>query len=134
MRVLRRIRPGGVPARSAGKEQRTTLRFDVHGGLDGHLVTTNRPMAIKNLGLGGFAADVAIPVAAGSHLVRFTTSDRTATLLETRSVYCRPIREPGVARRYAAGFEFVRPPQDVDRAVKVILQQVTQLRLGLRWV
>jgi len=125
--------PASVAARSEGKEEhRTALRFDVHGRLTGHLVTSNQPVTIQNFGLGGFGAELSEPVA-GSHLVRFTTGNNSETVLETRSVYCRPIRGAG-ARRFTAGFEFVRPPQDVDRAVKAILQQVTQLRLGLRWV
>jgi len=125
--------PANITVRSEGKEHRTALRFDVHGRLAGHLVTSNQPVVIQNFGPGGFGAEVQEPVAPGTHLVRFTTTDNSATVLETRSIYCRPIRGTGTPR-FAAGFEFVRPPQDVDRAVKTILQQVTQLSLGLRWV
>jgi hypothetical protein len=125
--------PGRFAAPSEGSEQRTALRFDVHGRLAGELVASSQRVDMQNFGLGGFAIEVSRPIDGGSHLVRLTTPDSTTTVFETHNVYCRPLRGAG-AQRFAAGFEFVRPPQHVDRAIKTILQKVTQLRLGLRWV
>ena len=129
-----KVLPARIVARSEGKEQRTSLRFDTQGRLAGHLVSSNRPLTIQNLGLGGFSAEVNSPVAAGTHVVQFVTPDRKSTLLEARSVYCQPVRNADGGARFTAGFEFMRPPQDVDRSIRTILQQVTQLRLGMMWV
>jgi fructose 1,6-bisphosphatase len=112
------------------KDHRTALRFDARGRLAGHLVGSNQPVFVVNIGLGGFAVEGAEPVAAGPHIVRFTTSDHRATLLEARSVYCRPTPRVDGARRFAAGFEFIRPPRHVDQTIKGILELVGQLRLG----
>ncbi len=133
MGELRSMLPARVVDRSEGKEQRTALRFDTYGRLSAQLVVSQRPMAIRNVGLGGFSADVDIPVSGGGHVVQLITPDRKTTLLEARNVYCLPLRaEPGRGR-YSAGFEFVRPPE-TDRAIKGVLQQITQLRLGRMWV
>jgi len=129
-----KLLPGRKVVRSEGKEQRTSLRFDTQGRLAGLLVSTNRPLTIRNLGLGGFLAEVDGPVTAGSHIVQLVTPDRKTTVLEARRVYCQPVRVGDRASRFAAGFEFVRPPQDLDRSIRVMLQQVTQLRLGMMWV
>jgi hypothetical protein len=129
-----RVLPARIVARSEGKEQRTSLRFDTQGRLTGHLVSSNRPLTIGNFGLGGFSAHADGPVAAGSHIVQLVTPDRKSTLLEARNVYCQPVRQADGRSRFAAGFEFVRPPQDIDSALRGILQQVTQLRLGMMWV
>ena len=128
---LRRVQQTRVLERSEGKELRTTLRFDATGRLAGHLVSLDRAVSIKDIGLGGFASEAPEPVAPGhKHFVRFTAPDRTSTVLETRSVYCRPspVTE-GSPPSYVTGFEFVRPPQDVDRAVRLMIEQVSSLRL-----
>ena len=118
------------PGPLAGRENRTTLRFEARGRIAGHLIGSNQPVFVLNLSLGGFAAEVPDAVAPGAHVVRLTTADHTATLLEARRVYCRPVARPDGSRRYLAGFEFIRPPQNVDLAIRTILEQVTELRLG----
>ena len=112
------------------REHRITLRFEARGRLSGHLIGSIQPVFVLNLGLGGFGAEVPGPVAPGPHIVRLTTPDHTATLLEAWRVYCRPTPRQDGSRRYTAGFEFIRPPQNVDLAIKAILEQVTELRLG----
>jgi hypothetical protein len=129
-----KVLPARIVARSEGKEQRTSLRFAAQGRLTGHLVSSNRPLTIQNVGPGGFSAEADRPVAAGSHIVQLITPDRKSTLLEARNVYCQLMRSGEGGSRFVAGFEFVRPSQDVDSALRGILQQVTQLRLGMMWV
>ncbi len=119
-----------TPARRHGPEKRTTLRFDAQGRLAGHLVGSNQPIFIQNLSLGGFAGEVSEPLPDTSHVVRLTTPDHMSTLLEARTVHCRPMRAADGTRRFTAGFEFVRPPLDVDRTIRGLLQRVTDLRLG----
>jgi hypothetical protein len=130
MGEIRRLPSAGSGLPSDVKDQRTALRFDARGRLAGHLVGSNQPVFVVNIGLGGFAVEGAEPVAAGPHIVRFTTPDRQATLLEARSVYCRPTPRADGTRRFAAGFEFIRPPRHVDQTITGILEQVAQLRLG----
>ena len=113
------------------REQRTTLRFEARGRIAGHLIGSNQPVFVINMSLGGFAAAAATPIAPGPHIVRLTTLDQTATLLEARRVYCRRSDDEDEGRRFIAGFEFIRPPQHTDMAIKGILEQVIELRLGL---
>ncbi len=128
----RRLPQASVLEGSEGKELRTTLRFDAKGRLAGHLVSLNQAVTIKDIGLGGFAIEASEPFAPGhKHFVRFTAPDNTSTVLETRSVHCRPSRvTDGSPPGFIAGFEFVRPPQDVDRSVKMMIEQVSSLRLS----
>jgi hypothetical protein len=118
----------GPPA--GRREQRTTLRFHARGRVAGHLIGSNQPVFVLNVSLGGFAAEASEAIAAGSHIVRLTTPDQTATLLEARRVYCRQSDQPLSSRRFTAGFEFIRPPVYTDLAIKSILEQVTELRLA----
>ncbi len=130
MGEIRHIRPLSAGGRGTGPEKRTALRFDAKGRLAGHLVGSNQPIVVQNLSLDGFGAEVSEPLPDSSHVVRLTTQDHMSTLLEARHVYCRPTRATDGTRRYSAGFEFVRPPQDVDRTIRELLQRVTDLRLG----
>lgn len=130
MGEIRHLTPSTATGRRYGPEKRTALRFDARGRLAGHLVGSNQPIFIQNLSLGGFTAEVSEPLPDSSHVVRLTTPDHTSTLLEARTVYCRPTREADGTRRYSAGFEFVRPPQNVDSTIRGLLQRVTDLRLG----
>jgi hypothetical protein len=107
-----------------------TLRFNVAGRIAGHLLSSNRSIALHDLGLGGFSAEVAWPVPAGPYVVQLVTPDNKSTLLQARSVYCRPSADG----RYWAGFEFARRAYESDRAIKRMLQLVTPLRLGMMWV
>ena len=129
MGELRQVRPM-ARNRAAGPEKRTALRFGTRGRLAGHLVSSNQPIFVQNVGLGGFGAELSSPLPAGTHIVRLTPNDHPATLLEARTAFCRPVTAADGTRRFHAGFEFVRPPQDVDRSIKDILQRVTNLRLG----
>lgn len=130
MGEIRYLTPSITARPRTGPEKRTALRFDAKGRLAGHLIGSNQPIFIQNLSLGGFAGEVSEPLPDSSHIVRLTTPDRMSTLLEARHVYCRPTRAADGTRRFSAGFEFVRPPQDVDRTIRGLLQSVTDLRLG----
>lgn len=130
MGEIRYMTPSTAGRRRAGPEKRTALRFEAKGRLAGHLIGSNQPIVIENLSLGGFAGEVSEPLPDHSHIVRLTTPDQVSTLLEARHIYCRPTRAADGTRRFSAGFEFVRPPQDVDRTIRDLLQSVTNLRLG----
>ncbi len=130
MGELRQVR-SGTGSRPAGPEKRTALRFDARGRLAGHLVSSNQALFIHDVGLGGFGAELHAPLPPGTHIVRLTPTDHPSTLFEARTAHCRPIAAPDGTRRFLAGFEFVRPPLDVDRSIKDILQRVANLHLGV---
>jgi hypothetical protein len=130
MGEVRYLIPSSVARPRTGPEKRTALRFDAKGRLAGHLIGSNLPIFIQNLSLGGFAGEVSEPLPDSSHIVRLTTPDLLSTLLEARHIYCRPTRGADGTRRFWAGFEFVRPPQDVDRTIRSLLQSVTDLQMG----
>jgi hypothetical protein len=112
------------------EEQRTSLRFAATGRLTASVGSSGDPVAVRDVGLGGFAVESPEPIPAGLHKVRLTARGETSPGLEGRRVYCQAAPARGAAR-FTAGFEFVRAMETADREVKVLIQNITGLRFAL---
>jgi hypothetical protein len=112
--------------RHAVKDQRRSPRLEVLGQLDGHVVSLDHQVRMRDLSLGGFAAESEKPFRPGSiHRFRITTNTGAATELWVRAAYCRH-QGTGEPARFLTGFEFMRAEKPgVRGAIDAIIDSVT---------
>lgn len=92
-------------------ERRKTIRFRT-AAISVRSDDTRMPLALVDLGLGGFSTQSAGPLPVGATMqFRFATLDgKWATTLAARSVYSRPgAQAPSDAAQFLSGFEFLNP-------------------------
>jgi hypothetical protein len=105
------------PARAS---RRRDIRIQILGQLYGQVVALDLPLAVQNLGAGGFAVDSPIPFQTGTmHQFQFTLDDGRTVKLDARAVHCLRVRVAGGSARYLVGLEFVRPSEDSAAAAAI---------------
>lgn len=120
----------GSPATHAGQERRKHPRFPTHGQLLGWVPAAQRPVAIRDIGFGGFATETVEPLPVGTvQSVRFTTKTDRSTVLQAKSLHSWPSCMQDGSPCYVTGFEFVVDPTDAQRDITMLIEQVTSIGL-----
>lgn len=114
--------PGTGPA-PRGRERRRAARFETVGDLPGqtHL---DEPLALLDISLGGFSAEVPIPLTPGvKYPVRFMFDDHVVVLSAT-VIYCSGRKDGDTSPYYVCGFAFVeQSARDREAIVRAVNTQ-----------
>jgi hypothetical protein len=122
--------PPHTPAGPNGPDRRKHPRFPTHGRLLGWVPEAKRPVAIRDIGFGGFAAETVDPLPIGSvHHIRFTTKSDRSAVLAAKSLHCWPSCMEDGSPCYVTGFEFIAEPPDAQRDITMLIEQVTSIGL-----
>jgi hypothetical protein len=110
--------PAASPQQATNR--RRDIRIQILGQLYGQVVALDLPLAVQNLGAGGFAVDSPIPFRTGTmHQFQFTLDGGRSVKLEAQAMHCLRVRVAGSSTRYLAGFEFVRASEDTEAAAAI---------------
>jgi hypothetical protein len=114
-----------------GPDRRRYPRFETMGRVVGTLLSVDLPVRVRDVGFGGFAIETVEPVVPGQiHRVRLTTADDWSTVVEARSLHCRPSCAADGTPRYVTGFALVTPEApDTQRGVARIIESITSLQM-----
>jgi hypothetical protein len=105
---------------------RGSPRLEVHSVLTGQLVQGNVPLAVHDLGFGGFSVEGPIAFTAGSqHAFRFTTSGGMSILLTAEAIYSRPMDERNGMAWFLSGFRYVINSPEAEDAVQILIDAAT---------
>jgi hypothetical protein len=108
---------------ATGSERRRFPRFRVREKLLGHLLETDRPVRIRDIGFGGFATETVEPLPVGRVVaVRFTSPDDRSAVLEAESLHSWPSCADDGTPCYVTGFRFTEgsPRQQVEQLVETV--------------
>ena len=119
------------PTELTGPDRRRFPRFETMGRVVGTLLLLDLPVRVRDVGFGGFAIETVDPVLPGQlHRVRLTTNDDASTIVEAKSLHCRPSCAPDGSPRYVTGFALVTPDSpDTQRAMGRIIEAITSLQM-----
>jgi hypothetical protein len=110
------------------RERRRHTRYLVFDRLLGNLLGEDLPVRIRDVSVGGFAAETPDPLPADVHqAVRFIAADDWSIVIEARSVYTRPSVSAEGHPLYVTGFSFASAP--ASDAVRRLLEKVTSIGL-----
>ena len=102
-------------------ERRRTPRLDLLADYEGHLVTLDEPVHLRQVGQGGMVVATAVPISPTvEHEFRFSLGDR-AVHVRTRVIHSRvQVREDVVT--YLTGVEFLDPAPEVRALISEFLR------------
>jgi hypothetical protein len=112
-------------------DRRKSPRLLVRGRLLGCLLETDRPVRIREIGLGGFVTETIDPLPVSvRHEVRFTTEDDESAVIAAVSLHSWPSCASDGTPCFVTGFEF-RPddPVEAQRVVRMLIEKVTAVGL-----
>lgn len=94
---------------SSERDRRRYPRRESRGLLVGHVLPTEAPLVVRDLSLGGFAAESAAPFTPGaSYGFRLSATDGPQLELRAAAVHCRLSEVASDGRPvYITGFEFL---------------------------
>lgn len=112
-------------------ERRKSPRLPVRGRLLGCLVESDRPVRIREIGIGGFATETLEPLPVQvRHAVRFTAADDASAVIPAVSVHSWPSCASDGTPCFVTGFEFSPDdPLKAQQAVKMLIEKVTSVGL-----
>jgi len=119
-------RPDRLPGLSStSHDRRRALRLEALNRLHVRLVVQDRPVIVREIGLGGFSIEAPLPFAIGSvHEFEFGIDGTPPVRLTGRTAHCR--RLPGAAdvAYYIAGFAFADQSDVATAAVEELFDRV----------
>jgi hypothetical protein len=108
----------------APAERRQFPRVKVMSMLHGYWVELDLPVTIRELSLGGFSVESAIPFPVGfDHTFLFSAADGRETLIRSCCRHSR-MEETDRGTTCVAGFEFLPQPEE---QLKIVVETVRQL-------
>jgi hypothetical protein len=117
-----------MPGLDWARERRRGARVDLLAELQGHVVTLDETITVRQVGPGGLTIETTAPLSARvTHDFRVTVDDRTA-LVRARLAHSR-VQMQGDAVSYLSGLEFVEPSQD---AIHILDEIVARAHQSLR--
>jgi hypothetical protein len=119
------------PSGPGGIERRRTPRFDALGQILATLLSIDRPVWVRDIGLGGFSVESVEPLETGvEHWVRFTARDDSSAVLKAQSLHSRPSVAADGSPRFVTGFAFLPvPAEETTPAVTMLIEKVTSVGL-----
>ena len=113
-----------------GRERRRFQRFPVFDRLLGILLAEDLPIRIRDVSLGGFAAETPEPLPADvQQAVHFIAADDWSVEVEARSIYCRPSVGNQGNPLYVTGFSFVGFENEAKEPIAELVEKVTSVRM-----
>src|SRR5262245_10322149 len=112
-------------------ERRRYPRFAAAEKLAGHLLDSDLPVRVRDIGLGGFSIETMEPLEAGTeHRVRFVSRDDWSTVLAARIANTRPSCAEDGSPLFVSGFAFNNEDRPETRqTVQILIEKVTSVRL-----
>lgn len=107
----------------ASAERRRAPRVDLLATLQGHVVTLDERIQVRQLSAGGMIVETNRPISTRlAHDFRITLGDTTLTV-HARVIHSRVLVQNDTVS-YVAGVEFVNPSPDTCLAIDAILDEV----------
>jgi len=112
-------------------ERRRFPRFAASEKLAGHLIDSDLPVRVRDIGLGGFSVETMEPLEAGiEHRVRFVARDDWSTVLAAKIANTRPSCADDGSPLFVSGFAFsADDAPETQHAVQLLIEKVTSVRL-----
>ena len=116
---------------SQSSERRRYPRFAASEKLAGHLLDSDLPVRVRDIGLGGFSIETMEPLEAGTeHRVRFVSRDDWSTVLPATIANTRPSCADDGSPLFVSGFAFAADhSQETKQTVQILIEKVTSVRL-----
>jgi hypothetical protein len=111
-------------ASSGYLEMRKSPRIDVRHRLQGHLVTLDRPVVLRDFSLGGFSVESDEPIPIGTHIVRIQEADRWSVTVTAASRHRRSSDRDDGTIRHVMGFEYADQSQDTQQTIRVLFERL----------
>jgi hypothetical protein len=108
-------------------ERRKYPRIDTVGGIQGHIVTQDKPIAILEMSLGGFSIETTVSFPLGAiHYFRLTPAHGGEPLMvSARVIHSLHASGPDGSAHYFTGFKFVT--DEAQRGLRAIKEFVGAL-------
>jgi len=108
-------------------DRRLDVRLEVAGGLRARVVDdSDRPVAVREVSLGGFSIQAPMAFALGStHEFEFDVDAHEPLRLRARVAHCRRVKGAADVATYIAGFAFVADSESVRAAIETLFDCVT---------
>jgi hypothetical protein len=101
-------------------DRRRSTRVDLLAELEGHVVTLDEAIVVRQVSHGGLTIETTAPLSPRlTHEFRVTAGDRTA-LVRARVAHSR-VQMRGDAVSYVSGLEFVEPPPEAIDILEAIV-------------
>ena len=105
-----------------GRDRRRAPRVDLLAELQGHVVTLDESIVVRQVGHGGLTIETTAPLSPRlTHEFRVTADQRTA-IVRARVAHSR-VRMQGDAVSYLSGLEFVEPSQEAIEILEMIVER-----------
>jgi len=116
---------------SESPERRRYPRFAASEKLAGHLLESDLPVRVRDIGMGGFSIETMEPLTAGTeHRVRFIARDDWSTVLPAKIANTRPSCADDGSPLFVSGFAFSSDDApETQQTVQILIEKVTSVRL-----
>ena len=109
-----------MPGYDWGPDRRRSARVDLLADLQGHVVTLDEAVQVKQVSHGGLTVETTAPLSPRvTHEFRVTIGDRTA-LVKARVAHSR-VQLQGDTVSYQSGLEFVEPAPEAEAILREIV-------------
>ncbi len=108
-------------------DRRRSLRVEILGTVQGHLVSLDVPISVRDMSLGGMAVETSFPFEVESlHGFQLELGDGSWVTLRAQVRHCRNLAAPGDQPLYVTGFEFVdERPHESATTIGDLLDKIT---------
>ena len=113
--------PGGKTPQA---ELRRTPRIAVRNRLQGHLISIDRPVALRDFSLGGFSIETDDAIPSGSHVVCLQQGDRWSVTVTAESRHRQTRLLADGSRRYIMGFEYADQSADTQQTIRLLFERL----------
>ena len=115
--------PYGSDPSAPRTELRRSPRINVRHVLEGHLVTLDRPVVVRDISLGGFSVESEDEIPAGVHVVRLQEGDRWSVTVTAASRHRSAMQADGTVR-HVMGFEYKDQTPDTQQTIRVLFERL----------
>jgi hypothetical protein len=116
-------------SRSDVDDRRKSPRIDLLGRLNGHLVTLQRDVTVREMSLGGLSIETPFEFPIGAvHVFRLTLGDGFSIELSGRVMHTHPDPVPVDRERHITGFRFLDEPPSIQPLISEFITRIIKSR------
>ena len=116
--------PNGSDPPTPRAELRRSPRINVRQLLEGHLVTLDRRVVVRDISLGGFSVESEDEIPAGVHVVRLQEGDRWSVTVTAASRHRSATQGADGLVRHVMGFEYKDQTPDTQQTIRILFERL----------